>query len=306
MTAIRPEVETIKGEIVEYRVRNADGWGTGELRLAGGRSALDEVTIVGKIVGAREGDTVELTGIWDEHPKFGRQFKIRSCNASRPDDTEGKVKWLASRLPDVGANRARELCERFGTELWTVIETAHERLAEVPGITHERAVAIRDAYLAHRSERDAMVALRGWGLTDGQVARCVAEWGTLAKAVERIRGNPYELSSCVHGFGFRRADAVASKMGVAPDSPMRIRAGVEHVLDAACSEGHCFMSGRALQRMTAELLRVPEESVPQAIIAAAGSSRIVRHGWRVFPKRLDLAECRCANALTKLLERNTK
>jgi exodeoxyribonuclease V alpha subunit len=302
MPAIRQEVATLKGELVEYRVRNADGWGTGEVRPAGSKSGLENVPIVGKIVGARVGDTVELSGAWAEHPRFGRQFKVRSCNASRPDDSEGVVKWLASRLPDVGATRARELVERFGAQLWSTIEKNHDVLTSVAGITPERARAIHHAYLAHQSERDSMIALRGWGLTDGQVARCLSQWETLTMVVHKIRENPYALASCVHGFGFKRADLVGSKMGIAHDSPFRIQAGVEHVLSCAVEEGHCYMPGKTLQEKACADLGVSPGEVAKAIVALAKAGRVVRREWRVYLARMDVAEQACADGLLALLK----
>jgi exodeoxyribonuclease V alpha subunit len=302
MPAIQQETVTVKGELTAYRVMNGDGWGVGALRPAG---AAESVPVVGKLVGARVGDTVELSGTWTEHPRFGRQLKVRACNTARPDDGDGIVKWLASRLPDVGEGRARALVERFGAQLWDVIEQTPEALAQVPGITAARAEAINAAYVSHKAERDHMIALRGWGLTDSQVARCIEAWKcSLGEAVERVRQNPYALSQCVYGFGFKRADLVATKMGIAHDAPERIRAGVEWSLDEASSDkGHCYVAGAALQRAVAELLGVSFPAVAAAIKDCAAAGRIIRRDWRIYTQRMDVAERQCADALRRLLGR---
>lgn len=300
MTAIRLEVVTIKGELTAWHERR-EGWGFGELRTTQGKAGDDHVTFTGKVHVARVGDTVELTGIWTESERYGLQFKVRQCTVARPESTDGIVAWLASTLPDVGETRARALVERFGAKLWDVIEASPDRLTEVGGITAARVEAIVAAYRAHRADRDHMICLRGWGLTDNQIARCIQTWGALTMVVERVHENPYELCEYVHGFGFLRADKVATKAGIARDAPARIGAGVEHILAEAAGAGHCFMSGAQLQKMAAKLLGVDLDLVARAILVAANSGRVVRRQWRVYPRGLDDAEDQCAVLLGRLL-----
>jgi exodeoxyribonuclease V alpha subunit len=303
MPAIEQKTETLVGELLSHRVFNAHGWGVGELVRKGEKGARQTVSITGKLVGVRVGDVLELAGAYFEHPKWGRQFKVARCNVARPEGPEGIVKWLASRLPDVGEKRARALCERFGDALWDVIEQQPRRLREVDGITAARSDAIVAAYARYRGERDHMILLRGWGLTDGQIARCLSRFGQLDEVVRELKQNPYLLAQEVELFGFVRADAVALRMGVRTDAPERIRAAVEYVLEQGAGDGHCYLAGRALQRIAAELLHVSESLVGPAIKAAADGGRIVRRGWRIYPKKLDAAEQACASALLRLLGR---
>lgn len=296
MAAIQQQAVTLTGELSAWRAVNADGWGVGTLD-----TDLECVDVVGKLVGVRAGSTVQLEGVWADHPKYGRQLKVRRCTAVRPDSTVGVVAWLGSALPDVGVARARALVERFGVGLWDVILWQPDRLTEIDGITPARADAIREAYLDVEADRVHMVALRTWGLTDSQVARCVAAWGSLAGAVERIRANPYDLASHVHGFGFERSDVVALKAGVPHDSPARVQAGVRHLLEEASAAGHMYMSGGALQRMAAELLGVPAGLIPPAIKDLSRGRVVTRRGWRVYLQRLEAAEATCASVLALLI-----
>lgn len=298
MTAIQQQTETLRGELLGFNVRGSDGWGTGVLDSAYGR-----VQVVGKVLGVQAGSSVELEGVWDEHAQYGRRFKIRSCSVTTPVTAEGIVAWLSSTLPGLGQVRARELVRRFGEDLWTTIENNHRALCVVDGITLQRAEAMRDAYHKHRADRDHMISLRGWGLTDAQIARCLDEWRTLAKVIERIQQNPYQLAQVVYGFGFTRADTVAMKAGVKYDSPARIAAGVEHVLEDQMTKGHCFVPSGALRSITAKLLGVNEQLVAAAVQTAIRNGRAVRRGARVYSSRLDEAEAQCAAALRRLLGR---
>jgi exodeoxyribonuclease V alpha subunit len=219
----------------------------------------------------------------------------------RPESSDGIVAWLSSTLPDVGETRARALVDRFGANLWDVIETRPDELAAVSGITPARIEAIVIAYQKHRAERDNMIRLRAWGLTDNQIAKCVHTWGSVRDVVEHVHANPYELCQHVYGFGFLRADKVATKAGVPHEAPARLAAGVEHVLEESAGAGHCYLSGAALQKLASKLLQVSPELVAGAIVAAAVTGRVVRRGWRVFPRRLDDAEDQCAHLLGRMI-----
>jgi len=305
MPAIRNQTETLRGELIAHRVapNSSDHWGFGTLRIPPqGKVRAREVPVTGKLLGVRVGDQVELEGHWHDHARYGRQFKVKRCNVAELQG-EGVVRWMASRLPDIGEGRARELVDRFGEQLWDVLENEPERLLEVKGITSARLRAIREAYARHRDERDAMVQLRGWGLTDHQVGQCVGSWGELGRVLEKVQEDPYQLSTFVHGFGFVRADAVARKMGVPADAPTRIRAGLEFVLAEAASSGHVFVWGGALQKIAAgpKVLDLPPEVVGPQIAKSAELGRVVRRGARIYPTRLDKAEGACAEALRGLL-----
>lgn len=317
MPAIQQEKGKFRGELVSFSARTADGWGTGVVVVQGTKpTATDfmgsrdedpfkfdddagnqEIPITGKLLGARVGDVVDIEGAWVDHNKYGRQFKLYSITSVRPDGPDGAVRWMSSRFPEVGEARARELVERFGEALWDIIEKEPLRLTEVTGITERRALAISEAYKEVAGERDNMIKLRGWGLTDGQVNRCVEKWKALDTVVDTLRHNPYLLSQEVFGFGFKRADEVAQRMGLRKDAPERIAAGVEHVVGEGAQAGHCYLAGAALQRMSAEMLGVDPALVAPQIIGAAKAERLVRRGWRVYPKRLDVAEEAVADAI---------
>lgn len=290
---------TLRGDLVSFRARTEDGWGVGVIDIGDG-TLLD---FTGKTFGAPIGSTVELMGEWSDHPKFGRQFKVVSCVVDLPSTDAGVIAWLAATLPDVGETRARAMLSHFGTpaNLWHVLEHEIDRLCEVPGITLDRAAAIAGVYLTHREDRDAMVVLRGWGLTDKQIRRCLKEWSTLDEVCLRIRANPYSLATYVHGFGFLKADQVAQTMGIKPNA-QRVEAGIVYTLRVASYDGHCWLWGGQLQRMAADLLQVGMDDVARAIRIASAHRLIVRRGKRIYSAALESLEWKCSRALGRTLE----
>jgi exodeoxyribonuclease V alpha subunit len=263
------QLETITGEIVDAKILAGDFFGRATVRTTkGGR-----VSCVGKLLGVKVGDTVEVTGVSARHPKWGDRFEISSIRTCAPKDASGVVGWMESRLPNLGRARALAMVTHFGVEnIWAVIEKEPDRLLELPGITPARRDEIVAAYHEHRHERDRVVLFKSWGLTDSQIVRVLETWGK--RAEEHIRGNPYELAEHVHGFGFTRADVVARRMGLPLDAPARIRAGLLHVLGEAVQRGHTFLWTPALVKMTAELLTVPERTCGPELRALLEQERI--------------------------------
>lgn len=287
-------LETVRGELVELRHVGADFFGIGKVR--GGKV---DTTIVGKLIGVDLGDHVEARGVWTEHPRFGRQLKLRELMVTIPSDASGVVAWLASRLPQLGRARASELVERFGaTGIWEVIEGAQDRLLEVKGITPSRRDEIVAAYHKHRGERDRMVRLQGWGLTDHQIATLIGTWGDAAE--ERLREDPYVLCREVRGFGFVRADAVAKRMGVPLDSPARLVAGCLHMLREAEGHGHCYVPRGKLVAMTARLLAVTEHEIVGQVSRLTGGGQAEDRSGRVYRVELARAEDSVAQRVMEL------
>lgn len=299
MTAVTQQILTLRGELLGWKPIR-DGWGIGDLRVNGEKH---NTKVTGTLVGVRSGDAVELQGFFENNAKFGPQFKVKSCQIIRAEGAQGAVKWMASRFPGIGPSRAAEITERFGDDLWRIYAEEPHRLAEIKGITPELAQKIGETYKLVEHEREHMISLRGWGLTDNQVAQCQKVWGEdLGKVIAKLRQNPYLLSQHVYGFGFLRADEIAKKMGVPLDSPERVKAGIDHLLEQAAGEGHCFIAGGRLQTEGAKMLGVDPGLIAQGMKAASRDGRVIRRAWRWYSAKLDRAEAKLAEGISRLLE----
>lgn len=292
--------DTIRGELVDAQVRGTSFWGVAKVRTRDGKT----IAVTGSLLGLSPGETVECRGAWDNHPRWGAQFKARAIEVVQPTEASGVIAWLALRLPNVGRTRAERMVATFGVPgIWDVLERAPERLAEVEGVTPARAKAIAEAYEAHRAERDRMVLLQSWGLTQGQIGHLAEAWGTAM--VDRLRADPYSAIEEVHGFGFRRADAVAQRMGLAADSRARVRAGVMHILKESRERGHTYVPAPKLVAMAAKLLDLdPEEhgaALRGALFELRDGRRIVGGGGRARLPELAVAEVDVAVAIRRRL-----
>src|SRR5580692_719555 len=73
------------------------------------------------------------------------------------------------------------------------------------------------------------------------------------------------LAKDIYCIGFATADQIAQKVGIPRDSSNRAKAGIDHVLLEATSEGHCALPLEKLKLAATKLLGVGEAPVEQAL-----------------------------------------
>ncbi|MDZ7816479.1 MAG: helix-hairpin-helix domain-containing protein [Planctomycetota bacterium] len=222
-----------------------------------------KVTVVGKAADPKEGEEVQASGEWKTDGKYGRQFAAEEIRTSSPATVDGIRKYLASGLINgIGDHYADKLVERFGENVLDVIENESHKLLTVSGIGKKRLEKIREGWKRQRSVKEIMLFLYSHGVGTGRAFRILKELGE--DAVEKLKKDPFRLCREVWGIGFKTADEIAERMGVSRDSPLRIRAALEHVIDAARSDGNCALSREIAFEKCEKLLGVDRHLVEQA------------------------------------------
>ena len=108
-----------------------------------------------------------------------------------------------------------------------------------------------------------MLFLHSHGVSTSRAVRIFKTYGE--QAIETVRNNPYVLAKDIYGIGFATADQIAQKVGIPRDSINRARAGIDHVLLEATSDGHCALPLVKLKLAAVKLLEVQEAIVEQAL-----------------------------------------
>ncbi|MDD5198406.1 MAG: ATP-dependent RecD-like DNA helicase [Terrimicrobiaceae bacterium] len=230
------------------------------------RGRRELVPIVGSVAAVTPGEWITAEGKWTRDREHGPQFRADHIETQPPDSREGIEKYLASGLiRGIGPVYAKKLVERFGEQVFDIIENQSARLQEVGGIGAERRRAIKQAWADQRVVREIMVFLHAHGISASRAVRIFKTYG--AEAIERIRTDPYCLARDIHGIGFQSADLIAERLGLAGDSLLRVRAGLAHVLAAATDEGHCALPRETLVESAAKLLSVENERAEEVLVA---------------------------------------
>lgn len=263
------------------------------------------VTVIGSAAAVTAGEYVECLGNWVNDRQHGLQFKASHLKIVPPSTLEGIEKYLSSGMvKGIGPHFARKLVKAFGEKVFEVIEQAPERLQELEGIGPKRQARVLEAWAEQKVIREIMVFLQSHGIGTSRAVRIYKTYGEAA--ILKVSENPYRLALDIHGIGFKTADALAQRLGIAPDSSIRARAGVRHVLQEWSEQGHCAAYRPKLSEMAVKLLAIREPVIDQAIEAELEEGNLISepiHGQEaVFLAPLHRAEAGCAKHLARLLE----
>ena len=244
-------MDVITGYVDHIVYHNADN-GYTVLNLV---NAEEEITCVGTFSAISEGENIEVTGEYVEHPTYGRQFRVEHFEEKEPTDELSMERYLGSgAIKGVGTALAARIVRRFKEDTFRIIEEEPERLAEVKGISERKAIEIAEQMEEKKELRQAMIFLQKYGITLNLAVKIYNTYGQQLYGI--LKENPYKLADDIQGVGFRIADEIAVRVGIRSDSDFRIRSGILYALLQASYDGHTYLPEDELTRRTSELLQV--------------------------------------------------
>jgi exodeoxyribonuclease V alpha subunit len=268
-----PDFEHVSGVIERVTFHNEDN-GYAVLKVQADKPR-QLVTVVGHLSSVVAGEFVEAAGQWVNDRDHGLQFKADELRTTPPHTEEGIVKYLGSGLiKGIGPKYAKKIVETFGARTLEVIDASPAHLKEVKGIGPQRLERIRQSWQEQRSVRALMVFLQSYGIGTARAVRIYKTYGD--DALEKIKSNPYRLTTDIWGIGFKTADDLARRIGLPPNSPLRARAAVRYVLQEASGQGHVGYPEHAVIDKTMELTQIPPEVIREVIEAGRVEDEFVR------------------------------
>ena len=222
------------------------------------------ITVVGCIPCAAPGEHLTVSGVWEQHPQHGEQLRAVELERSLPEDEEEIFDYLSSGVcKGVGPATARRIVDRFGPETLDILEQDPGRLTSIRGITEKKAQEIAASFRQAMGLRRLMAFLAQYQLPPVLAMRLRQVYGDAA--LEKVRENPYLLSSDDCGVEFSATDEIAMSMGFSADCGERLRAAVTFELSHNENNGHVFLPRSKLVAATCQLLDCGEELVEGAL-----------------------------------------
>lgn len=299
--AERDTTVTVRG-VVRSVVYRSDDLAFTVLRLTtvGG----DEVIVVGALGSLAPGESVRVTGRWEQHTTHGRQLKSVTVVPELPSTPEGIEKLLGSGfVPAVGPALARRIVDKFGTSTLDVIGEHPDRLGEVEGIGPKRAKTITESFRARRAEAEGKAFLQGLELGPAMAERVWKCFG--ADTAKVLRDNPYRLAEEVSGIGFLTADKIAKNLGIAGDDPRRIAGATLYLLLEAVEEGHTGLPAEELA-VNAQRFELDRAKVIESLEQLGRRAMVTVDRGLVYPPPLCEAEVKLAADLATMQKRSLR
>lgn len=250
MNTATTESETIRGS-VHKTFYSSPTFSAGVLRTDDGAF----IKFRGRFC-ANEGDVVAVVGRWMKDKKYGCQFDVQGLSYDLPESTDGLVQYLAAHpaFKGVGVKIAERIVQYAGD-----LESLDRLIRDGVGELHSRLripmatlVTLRDAWIANSDENQVRAYLAQFDLTPHQMDVLLSTFGNGIVGV--LRRDPYVLIKHVDGYGFKRVDKIARKMGTPKEHPGRIEAALAYCLTEEIGSGHTWTAGHDLIGKANEIL----------------------------------------------------
>ncbi len=297
------ELEILQGAISAVVYQNYEnGYAVVRLGVGGGQN----VTVVGTIPMPAVGERLMVTGRWSTHASYGRQFEAEFLERLMPQSAMGILNYLSSRvIKGIGPRMAARIVERFGAETLAVMEREPGRLAEVTGISRDKANAIGEEFRLQVGMRQLLEFFALHQLPAELAVKTYKLYGE--STVELLYDDPYLLMDEGLDAPFGAVDRFAIELGVSADDPRRVEAGVLFELHYNLTAGHAFLPEDKLLGATAQLLSVDADTVRRGMDRLLEAQRLVREGLAgirvIYLPELHDAETYCTRSLRDFASR---
>jgi exodeoxyribonuclease V alpha subunit len=210
----------------------------------------------------QEGESLLVSGQWQVHNRYGKQFSVDQWERLLPATKEGLIRYLSSGLiKGIGPVTAARIVDYFGLDTLGIMENEPHRLQEIEGIGAKKAAGILKSYQQYKDVQHVLVFLQGYGVGVGQAMRLYRRYGS--DTVKQVQENPYRMAEDIFGIGFKTADKIARQLGLPEDAPERIQASITYTLSRAAEQGHVFLPGELLFERIRELLDISGGSLKE-------------------------------------------
>ena len=266
------ELEILQGAISAVVFQNYEnGYAVLRLNVGGGQ----QVTVVGTIPRPAVGERLMVTGRWGNHASYGRQFEAEFLERLMPQTAMEILSYLSSRvIKGIGPRMAARIVDKFGEETLLIMEREPERLAEVSGISKEKAKAIGEEFMLQIGMRHLLEFFGTHQLPAELAVKCYKLYGD--STIDLLYDDPYLLMDQGLEAPFSAVDRFAVELGIAADDPRRVEAGILFELNYNLTAGHSFLPEDKLTAATSQLLSVDGEAVAEGISRLLEADRLVR------------------------------
>ncbi len=264
-----------------------------------------EETLVGSFEYIEVGTEIAAEGTVSDSSGYGPQFHVASYRILTPETAAAMLRYLAGgAVKGIGAALARRIVDKFGEDTFRIFEEEPLRLAEVKGISEGKARQIALSFEEKSHTRRAMMFLTDYGISPALSLKLYDKYRDDIFSV--VEQDPYRLTREVDGIGFRTADEIARRSGIAPDAPERIQAGLLYCLFLAREEGSTCLPEALLLERGAALLQVTREEAETAVEDLLMERSLVlklqNEKRMIFSRDLYRREAECARRLQELEE----
>ena len=264
-----------------------------------------EFVATGDLFKPSEGITYSLSGKWQDHPTYGKQFKIDSYCVQAPCDSESIAAYLEKYIVGIGPVLADKLIEKYGKYTIRILKNSPERVSNEKIMPYKKALRISEQLQEDDKRQGVLIQLEGLlskakGLPKKLAQDLLNVYGLTAYEV--VKSNPYVLTG-MNRIGFILADKVAMACGVKVDDPERIKAGIIYVIKQTMQEtGDVWLDVREVcGRLSGLINEIKYDIIGKIINTLVDDKILTKHRFLITLSQFAEDEDTIADCVTRFL-----
>ncbi|MFW8054280.1 ATP-dependent RecD-like DNA helicase [Vagococcus fluvialis] len=268
-----------------------------------------EIVVTGTFGQIQEDEIYRFFGDIVNHPRYGEQLKVDSYQQDKPTSQTGMIQYLSSdKFPGIGKKIAENIVTELGSDAIDKIIENPDCLLGIKGLNDKKIATLVETIKENYGMEQIIVGLNQYGFGN-QLAFSIYQFYK-EETLSVINENPYRLVEDIEGVGFKKADALAEKIGISADSSQRIRAALVHELFQSClNTGNTYMEARQLLEVSLTTLEssrpveIPPSAVADEVIRLSEEGVIIQEGTKLYEKSLYFSEVGITTSIKRLLKR---
>lgn len=223
-----------------------------------------EIVVKGYFTQLTDENSYIFYGTFENHNKFGVQYRVDSYQTYIPDTKEGLISYLSSELfYAVGIKTAEKIVDKLGTNAIKKILDDPGCLNGISGLNKKTAQQLHKNLEEHQGFEHIAISLANYQLGLKMAQKIYQEYKE--EAISKLHEDPYRFVFDIEGFGFQTADRIAQTNGISMTHPNRIGAGCIFVLQKSIQDGHVYLPIDSCVEQVHQLLGLYQMDKPSII-----------------------------------------
>ena len=264
----------------------------------------NEIKILGSFHNNPKGQKIVAYGNFEYNKRRDeQQFKAVFIEPGGLDTTDALKVYLATLgIPGIRNRIASNIVDHFGLETLDIMDENPDLLFEAKRVPMKAVEYLHEHWHGFRKNREFVLFLINIGISPTKIEEIRKTLGFNAESI--IRKDPYILCRKISRFGFEKADAVALRLGITKDSPVRKRAFLEHVLRQGLRNGACGQPRQKVISEAVNFLRMSREHISDFTDNLVGTRKLmletIDHEDILYLPKIHDTECGIASMLLEM------
>ena len=190
---------------------------------------------------------VVLTGTWDPKPlktKYGTKYTLNVTDVQETREREKKaiIRYLRT-INGIGDRTARLIFEKFGEDVYDILDNDIERLKEISTIGEKKFKAISRDYLSRGIAKGIYTYFYKFDVPNSRIEKIFTDFKE--RSIKVAKDNPYDL--CLRGYlSFNAAEKIAAEENIDKLHDDRIKCAIKESLKRSESQGNTYTTYKDL------------------------------------------------------------